>query len=76
MIENDDPALAFAVYAATAASFIANALRRHDLLTDEEIKTLVSNLTAARTKAGDNPYLIEVAELLTDTLLDASKSDR
>ena len=64
----NDPALALAFYASTAATEAINVLRRHGLIDQSEVDNLITNLTVCRTIAGANPMVIEHAELLTDLL--------
>lgn len=68
-VPNDDPALAFALYASTAATVAVAALRAAKLLDDAHVDQLVENLTLCRQISGGEPALIEHAELLLDVLL-------
>jgi hypothetical protein len=63
-----EPALAFALYASTAATEAINALRRNGLIDESEVTNLIQVLTTCRTFAGSNPVLIEHAESLIDLL--------
>ena len=67
--KRNDPALAFAIYASSAATMAISALRAANIVNKEVIDQLVENLTRCRLHAGDDPVLIEHAELLTDLLL-------
>ncbi len=67
---SNNPALAFAIYASTAATAAVAALREAGLIEEADVQRLVANLTLCRQISGDVPALIEHAELLTDILLD------
>ncbi len=64
-----DPALAFALYASTAATMAISALRDAGLVDKATIDLLVASLTTSRRLAGNEPRMVEHAELLTDLLL-------
>ena len=66
--DEGNPALALAIYASLAATEAINVLRRHGLIDQSEVDSLITNLTACRTIGGTNPMVIEHAELLTDIL--------
>ena len=65
----NNPALAFAIYASTASTAAIVALRNAGLVDDTIVKQLVENLTMCRQISGSEPRLIEHAELLMDMLL-------
>lgn len=65
----NNPELAFAVYASTASTVAIRALKEAGILQDETINELVKNLVICRQAAGQTPRLVEHAELLTDILL-------
>lgn len=71
-IEND-PALALSLYASTAASAALVALKNMGRIEQANIDQLIQTLTICRKASGDEPMLIEHAELLLDMLLDQSK---
>ena len=73
-LPKNDPAFAFAVYAATAATAAVTSLRKAGLMRQDNVDDLVRNLTICRQRAGNDARLIEVAELLTDMLMDQSKA--
>lgn len=70
--ESGNTALALAIYASTAATTCAIALRNAGLIDQANIDQLVTHLTRCRAIAGDEPAMIEHAELLTDLLLSAA----
>lgn len=65
----EDPALAFALYASTAATMAISSLRAADLVDKMTISLLLASLTNCRPLIGNDPRLIEHTELLTDLLL-------
>jgi len=64
----NNPELAFAIYASTAATLAVVKLKEAGLVSDDELAALVENLTICRRAAGQTPRLVEHAELLTDIL--------
>lgn len=68
--KTEDPALAFALYASTAATMAISSLRAADLVDNATINLLLASLTNCRPLIGNEPMLIEHAELLTDLLLE------
>ena len=76
VLNEENPALALAIYAATAASVAVNALQRAKLIEQFEVDGLVEALTMCRQRAGDDPRVIELAEIVIDLLLDPSRTGR
>ena len=66
----EDPALAFALYASTAATMAISSLRAANLVDKTTINLLLASLTNCRPLIGTDPRLIEHTELLTDLLLE------
>ena len=63
-----DPALAFALYASTAATFAVAALQEAGLLPDGQVQLLMQNLNACLGSVGPDPRVHEHGELLLDRL--------
>lgn len=76
VLSEENPALALAIFTATASSVAINTLQRANLIEQAEVDKLVQALTACRQRAGDDPRVVEIAEIVTDVLLDPSRTGR
>lgn len=65
----NNPELAFAVYASTAATLAIDALRRAGLVNEGDIALLIDNLAICTQSAVQKPELAGHAEMLLDQLL-------